>query len=1033
MRNWAKLADYYRQCLDREQMQRLQVSLDQGGFIRLRSFSDTIITAGAMEAVLTAPTDLPQIRQLLGRKTEGTTQSLYYAFPLVVQQRTLIPIWYTEVQVEPGTAPGSLRISRAGELLVNRRFLLESGDLTESEVAEFARRLGAGDAPDARLRSLLGDSVITGDAMLFRADPDLVTRSLLRELDWIGGQARLSAPLTAYIQDHAPAATAASAPAVTVVRSNPTQEKVLRSRASVLQVVTGPPGTGKTQTIINLIASTICDGQTVLFISKNNTAVDNVCETFLKEGLFPGILRLGSQQVRARSAAYFKEVLTSLTASAPPPGDQRQFEAEGLALNRTIARLEEELSEVRRLQTVADAMALLLRRTDENLRESGIYRFATDLAAQITAANAAQFRPDHLVGLRKLTAMTAQWDDAPGTLWERLLDRLGLLERLRLGRLHRALGGLALPTGCALGGQGLRQQLDGLLRLEALYPFLLATARDLRARADLAGKRQPEAIRADLDTAYAAKVKHDREKLSRRWAQLAAEAQPRLNRLHELIPLMDRMVSGSADTDTRRTWWSRYDDLLSVFPVICSTNLSLAGSAPNEAERFDLLILDEASQSDIASLLPALYRARRAVVVGDDQQLSHISALGTGEDDRLMAAAGLRPEDSLSYHQHSAFDRALAVAGKTAFTLLDRHYRCVPEIIGFCNEHFYGGKLRVERALETAAPLHGGLPARGYLLDEVAAGVTEYRAAGARKSARNAAEAERVMDLVRQYVAAGVTDIGVVTPFRSQRQLLELRRDALAAAEPEPAVREGLAKVEIGTIHTFQGGQHRVMLFSTVVAPGVAERTAQWFEENRKLLNVAISRAQDLLIVVCHRATLEKAGGILKKMVAYADGLARPAGELPPLPPGLQPARFGLLPGEAEIVRSWLNPPGAVAEVLNPGEQVLYRELLARVDGRRILLAPKMRVLDSIEPGKMPGMTQQERDYAFRAHFDVVLVDVGTFRPVAAVELDGRRHETDPLTQARDRLKNSLCEKAGLPLVRVRWGDWAALDGVGRA
>lgn len=116
--------------------------------------------------------------------------------------------------------------------------------------------------------------------------------------------------------------------------------------------------------------------------------------------------------------------------------------------------------------------------------------------------------------------------------------------------------------------------------------------------------------------------------------------------------------------------------------------------------------------------------------------------------------------------------------------------------------------------------------------------------------------------------------------------------------------------------------------------------------------------------------------------------------------------------------------------MLNPGEQVLYRELVAWLDGRRVLLAPKMRVLDSLEPGLMPQLTQQERDYAFRAHFDIVVVDVDSFKPIAAVELDGAQHETDPLTQARDRLKNSICEKAGLRLVRVRWGDWAALGAV---
>ena len=92
------------------------------------------------------------------------------------------------------------------------------------------------------------------------------------------------------------------------------------------------------------------------------------------------------------------------------------------------------------------------------------------------------------------------------------------------------------------------------------------------------------------------------------------------------------------------------------------------------------------------------------------------------------------------------------------------------------------------------------------------------------------------------------------------------------------------------------------------------------------------------------------------------------------------------------------------------------------------MVTPKMRVLDTLEPTRMAALTQPERDYAFRAHFDLVLVETRGFRPVAAVELDGATHAQDPLTMARDRLKNSICEKVGLPLLRVRWGDWDALS-----
>jgi hypothetical protein len=374
----------------------------------------------------------------------------------------------------------------------------------------------------------------------------------------------------------------------------------------------------------------------------------------------------------------------------------------------------------------------------------------------------------------------------------------------------------------------------------------------------------------------------------------------------------------------------------------------------------------------------------------------------------------------------------MTVAGRTAFTLLDRHYRCVPEIIAFCNEHFYEGKLKSERSGGRSLPLPGGLPARGFLFDDIAAGQTVYRATAASRSASNLLEAERAIDLVQKYIAVRLTDIGVVTPFRAQRELLTDLLTQAWQAEGQPAIRAALEHVEIGTIHTFQGSQHQVMLFSTVVAPGAKDSTVHWFEENKNLLNVAISRAEDLLIVVGHQARLEQAGGILEAMVEHAARLAASRGALPPLPPGLQPERLGLLAGEQEMLKHWLNPPGAVAEVLNGGEQELYRELLTRMGGKQITVAPKMRVLDTLEPTRMIALTQPERDYAFRAHFDLVLVETQGFKPVAAVELDGATHAQDPRTVARDQLKNSICEKAGLPLLRVRWGDWDALSALDR-
>ncbi|MFZ5814454.1 MAG: hypothetical protein ACOY93_04040 [Bacillota bacterium] len=142
-RNWPALVAYFRQCLEREQMERLQVALERRGYALLRMAEDRLITREASEALITDPSDLQQVRQLIARKGPEENQLLYYAFPLVQQQRSLIPICYTPVRVEGG--PGvAVRLIREGDLLLNRRFLTESGELTDAEAAQFARRLGTG-------------------------------------------------------------------------------------------------------------------------------------------------------------------------------------------------------------------------------------------------------------------------------------------------------------------------------------------------------------------------------------------------------------------------------------------------------------------------------------------------------------------------------------------------------------------------------------------------------------------------------------------------------------------------------------------------------------------------------------------------------------------------------------------------------------------------------------------------------------------------------------------------------------------------
>ena len=110
---------------------------------------------------------------------------------------------------------------------------------------------------------------------------------------------------------------------------------------------------------------------------------------------------------------------------------------------------------------------------------------------------------------------------------------------------------------------------------------------------------------------------------------------------------------------------------------------------------FDVVIIDEASQCDIASCFPLLYRAKRAVVVGDDKQLPHMSFLEKAKEQSFLSQYAIPDKYQLMwrFRTNSMFD--LANYYSMSPVLLDEHFRSLPPIINFSNREFYGDRIRI--------------------------------------------------------------------------------------------------------------------------------------------------------------------------------------------------------------------------------------------------------------------------------------------------------------------------------------------------
>ena len=141
-----------------------------------------------------------------------------------------------------------------------------------------------------------------------------------------------------------------------------------------------------------------------------------------------------------------------------------------------------------------------------------------------------------------------------------------------------------------------------------------------------------------------------------------------------------------------------FSALLGAFPIWATTNPHAAEIMPLAHEMFDLVIIDEASQCDVASALPLLYRAKRAIVCGDPKQLRHLSWLREDRQAALASQHGLSASQrsQWNYRTHSLLDVVNgALPSQDDVVLLDEHYRSLPQIIEFSNRRFYGGAFRV--------------------------------------------------------------------------------------------------------------------------------------------------------------------------------------------------------------------------------------------------------------------------------------------------------------------------------------------------
>jgi RecA/RadA recombinase len=285
-------------------------------------------------------------------------------------------------------------------------------------------------------------------------------------------------------------------------------------------------------------------------------------------------------------------------------------------------------------------------------------------------------------------------------------------------------------------------------------------------------------------------------------------------------------------------------------------------SIPMLPDLFDILVIDESTQCTVTNILPLIYRAKRLAVIGDPEQLPAIPNIGPAAESALATKFGIE-ENLLNVIGHAENDLYKAAVrclpgGRHDVIALQEHYRSHPLIIGFSNRHVYQTalKIRTDPAHVASRPfgsaVHGqhvsGRCIRGQF----------------NSSWQNPPETEAVCDLVgrlRQSPEVRSRSLGIVTPFRAQVEAITEKLRSLQLSDG----------VTVGVVHTFQGDERDIMIFSPVVARGIGEGAARWVEEPKNLINVAVTRARLALFLVADFDMCRIQAGILGTLVKYVE------------------------------------------------------------------------------------------------------------------------------------------------------------------
>ena len=822
--------------------------------------------------------------------------------------------------------------------------------------------------------TLLVSSVSTGDGAdvfkywketAFMLDGDDPTRPAFESIKFVHPDSALSA----YMEGSNSRTSEIRLPIILPFQSNEDQKiAVERALSHRVSVIDGPPGTGKTETILNIIANILMiPGATVGVVSFGNAAVENVKDKLDEAGYGFVAARMGK-----------KEYVTS-------------FLADQGARASSIVRWLNRVSVNDAVRSAGGQAADNLEQIDEQLHR--VWNSCRELAKVSNKIEEYSLEAAHL---------------------ERRADGVVFPDLSELPLLRKSSGRILDYLAETTVRPYLPEGIMGLFPRIRRY-FKYGRTKDLDTR--------DANIILSLERAFYSKRIEELKQKERRWqAEVGDSSSEEIREKYQEssralldLALWQRYANSARlvfDEDNKPIW-KHTPEFLSEYPVVLTTCHSIRRNL-SEGHLLDWVIIDEATQTNLHAAALAMSKARNVVVVGDLKQLGPIF------DKNLESASISSPLPAYDVTAHSILSSVTELYGQELpRTMLHEHYRCMPEIIEFCNKMFYDGELISMKSRKSD--------------DQWPALMVRKTAPGnhmrtLRRALTKGTYSQREIDVVEELMGGTVDGVdfremlrgeesgsdymlGITTPYRLQADRLG---EAIYSTADFPEM-SSLSE----TIHKFQGRGTKAMILSTVVDESRLGHMKLRFVDDPRMINVAVSRAKEKFILVTNHDEAPRSK-IIKALIDYVR-FQNPS----------QVTESGVLSVFDLLYKEYSERLNEFASRVHGDSRyksenivwTLLNDILAEPTYGLLEVVSQVRLRDLLP--NFDRLNERQREFARSVSaIDFAVYHKVSRRMLLAVEVNGTRfHEDSPEQQVRDELKAQIIGIYGADMLVLRTND----------